>query len=66
VIVDGEGEYEVKRIEDSRMFKRQLQYLVMWKGYDEWSWEPAPNVDRMQAINIFHSEQPTKHTSDTW
>jgi hypothetical protein len=33
---------------------------VKWKGYDEGSWEPATNVDGLQAINIFHTEQPGK------
>jgi hypothetical protein len=28
VIVDGEEEYEIERIGDSRLFQRQLQYLV--------------------------------------
>jgi hypothetical protein len=32
VIVEGEEEYEVECIEDSRLFRRQFQYLVKWKG----------------------------------
>src|ERR1700731_3431041 len=39
VIVDGEEEYEVEWIEDSQVYRRQLQYLVKWKGYNENSWE---------------------------
>jgi hypothetical protein len=58
VIVEGEAEYEVERIEDSRMFRCQLQYLVKWKGYDEMSWEPAVNVDGLKAIDEFHTQQP--------
>jgi hypothetical protein len=60
VIVEGEKEYEVERVDDSRLFRHQLQYLVKWKGYDERSWEPATNVDGLQAINSFHTEQPGK------
>jgi hypothetical protein len=41
VIVEGEEEYEVEWVEDSRLFRRQLQYLVKWRGYEERSWEPA-------------------------
>ena len=37
VIVDQEQEYEVEQINNSRMFWRQLQYLLKWKGYDEQS-----------------------------
>ena len=56
VIVNGEEEYEVERVEDSRVFRHQLQYLVKWKGYDERSWEPAINVDGLQAIDVFQAE----------
>ena len=37
VIVEGEEEYEVEKVEDSRVSPKQLQYLVKWKGYDEMS-----------------------------
>ena len=60
VIVDGEEEYEVEWIDDSWLFRRQLQYLVKWKGYDEQSWKPATNVDGLKAIDDFHAKQPGK------
>jgi hypothetical protein len=60
VIVEAEEEYEVERVEDSRVFRRQLQYLVKWKGYDEMSWEPAVNADGLKAIDEFHTQQPGK------
>jgi hypothetical protein len=60
IIENREEESEVERIEDSRLFRHQLQYLVMWKGYDEKSREPAINVDGLQAIDTFHAEQPDK------
>ena len=63
VIVDGEEKYEVERIDDSRMFQRQLQCLVKWRGYDEQYWEPAANVDGLKAINDFYTEQPDKPES---
>jgi hypothetical protein len=44
-IVNGEEEYEVKRIEDYRLSQCQLQYLVEWPGYDKRSWEPAVIID---------------------
>jgi hypothetical protein len=60
VIVEGEEEYKVDKIEDSRVFRSQLQYHVKWKGYDEMSWEPAANVDGLEAIDEFHTQQPDK------
>ena len=35
VIVDREDESEVEQIDDSQMFRRQLQYLVKRTSYDE-------------------------------
>ena len=39
-------EYEVDYIVASCIYKRQFQYLVHWKGYEEHerTWEPASNV----------------------
>jgi Chromo (CHRromatin Organisation MOdifier) domain len=39
-IIDGEPEYEVEAVLDSRLCQRKLQFLVSWKGYayEEHSW----------------------------
>ena len=34
VIIDGEEEWEVETIMDSRLHYYRLQYLVKWKDYD--------------------------------
>ncbi|KAF9805203.1 hypothetical protein IEO21_09154 [Rhodonia placenta] len=57
--VEGNEEYEVERVKDSRIFWHQLQYLVKWKGYDDshTSWEPACNVANAPAlITDFHQK----------
>ena len=60
VQVDGEEEYEVEKILDSRVYRRQFQYLIQWKGYGEGenSWEPAKNVHADKAIKEFHRLNP--------
>jgi hypothetical protein len=60
VIVEGEDEYEVEHRDNSRPVRRQLYYLLKWRGYNERSREPAANLDRLKAINDFHTEQPGK------
>ena len=60
VEVEGEEEYQVSSIEDSRVYRSQLQYLVRWTGYDSLTWEPAKFVDGLQAVEEFHKQYPGK------
>ena len=55
-------EYEVDTIIDSRIYKRQLQYLVHWKGYDESkrTWEPVSNLKNSpEIVEQFHAAHPS-------
>jgi hypothetical protein len=38
VEVDGEKEYQASSVEDSWVYRSQLQYLVRWTGYDSLAW----------------------------
>ena len=63
VKIAGEEEFEVETILDSRIFCRQLQYLVKWKGYDaegdSATWEPAANFKHSKEIvSDFHKLHP--------
>jgi hypothetical protein len=60
VEVDGEEEYQVSSVEDSRMYRSQLQYLIRWMGYDSLTWEPAKFVNGLQAVDEFHKRYPRK------
>ena len=65
VEVDGETEYEVSAILDSRRRRNKLQYLVQWKGYDghaeSATWEPSENVSNTPVLlAAFHNSYPTK------
>jgi transposase InsO family protein len=62
VLVDGEIEYEVERVVDSRVYRRRLEYRVRWTGYgeEEDTWEPASELDMPAALEDFHRLHPDK------
>jgi hypothetical protein len=60
VEVDGYQEYQVEQVEDSCMYRNQLQYLVRWTGSDQMTWEPAREVDGLQVLDVFAEKYPQK------
>ena len=68
VIIDGEPEYEISRIVDSKIDCRRvckLLYKVIWLGYedtgDESKWIPASELTHaMDLVSDFHIAYPTK------
>ena len=58
-IIDGEEEWVVEEILDSKVVNRKLQYLVKWKdfGIEHNSWEPWDNV---HAPDLSTLEWPDK------
>jgi hypothetical protein len=60
-LIDGEEEYVVEEIRDSRMFRRRLQYLVKWEGYgtEGNTWEYAEHVNNApERVAEFHRRNP--------
>ena len=60
-LIDGEEEYIVERILDSRMHRRRLQYLIKWEGYgtEGNTWENADQVDNApEKLAEFHRNNP--------
>ncbi|KAJ1300254.1 hypothetical protein OPQ81_005083 [Rhizoctonia solani] len=61
VTPEGEEEYLVEKILDSRFKRKQLQYHVQWKGYgpEENTWEPKANLaNAPEKIKEFHHQHP--------
>ena len=59
VEVEGEEEWEVEEIRDSRLHYGKCQYLVKLFGYDNshCSWEPVANVkNAKEAVKAFHDK----------
>ena len=63
IIMEGDEEYEVDEIVDSRMQNAKLQYLVRWKDYPscvDWTWEPEFNITHApEVIKDFHAKNPS-------
>ncbi|CAJ0954135.1 unnamed protein product [Ranitomeya imitator] len=60
ILVEGELEYIVEKILDSRVSRRKLQYLVKWKGYaqEDNSWVFASDVHAPDLVRAFHVAHP--------
>jgi hypothetical protein len=59
-LVDGEEEYEVEEILDSKMFRGWLRFLIKWKGYgrEHNSWEYAMEVHARKQVADFYQKHP--------
>ena len=68
VIIDGEPEYEISRIVDSKIDRRRackLLYKVIWLGYedtgDESEWIPTSKLTHaVDLVSDFHIAYPAK------
>jgi len=68
VIIDGEPEYEISKIVDSKIDRRRackLLYKVIWLGYEDTNndseWLPAMELEHTkELLNDFHIKYPSK------
>ena len=58
VVIDGDEEWEVEKVLESRIRHGKLQYLVTWTGYNQPDWQDARIVNSPQGINTFHARYP--------
>ncbi|QRW08767.1 Transposon Tf2-1 polyprotein [Ceratobasidium sp. AG-Ba] len=56
---EGDIEYEVEQVQDSRRHRGKIQYYVKWLGYNEWTWEPYEHLTNApELIADFHRRHP--------
>ena len=61
VIVEGNEEWEVEEVVDSRFRYRKLQYKVKWKGDDKTTWQPTDDLEHVpDLVHTFHQKYPNK------
>jgi len=60
IVIDGEAEWEVEEILNSRWHQRRFQYLIKWKGYGckHNFWESASEVSTPELTMEFHRKHP--------
>ncbi|QRV87030.1 Retrotransposable element Tf2 protein [Ceratobasidium sp. AG-Ba] len=59
VTPEGDIEYEVEQVQDSRRHRGKIQYYVKWLGYNEWTWEPYEHLtNAKEMIADFHRRHP--------
>jgi hypothetical protein len=67
--IEGEDEYELDEIIDSRLHYNKLQYRAKWKGYSpehDKVWYPAENFNNAEhTVQRFHQRYPRKPGVDT-
>jgi hypothetical protein len=59
-IIEGEEEYLVEEILDSKMFRGKLKFKIKWEGYgpEHDSWEYAAEVHAPERIADFYRKHP--------
>jgi hypothetical protein len=59
-LVEGEEEYEVEKILDSKMSSGRLRFLIKWQGYgrEHDSWEYATEVHAPKLVANFYRKHP--------
>ena len=60
IVVDGELEWEVEEVLDSRWHWRRFQFLIKWKGFsrEHNSWEVASNVKVLDFVAEYYRKHP--------
>ena len=58
VEVEGEEEWQVQEVLDSKLVRNRLRYVVKWEGYDETTCEPAESINKLRTVDEFHEQYP--------
>ena len=60
VDVEGEEEWQVQEVLNSKFVRNRLRYLVKWEGYHETTGEPAESSNKLKPVDLFHERYPLK------
>jgi len=68
IVVDGEPEWEVEEVLDSRWHRRRFQFLIKWKGFsrEHNSWEVASDVKVPDLVTEYYRRHPAAPRHIRW
>jgi len=60
IVIDGELEWEVEEVLDSRWHRRRFQFLIKWKGFSREHnfWEAASDVKAPDLVAEYYRKHP--------
>src|SRR6266704_2643582 len=67
-LIEGEPEWEVERIVNTRRYQNQTQFLIKWKGYSDAhnSWEPEKNLNATELVEEYYKRNPRSVGIEGW
>jgi len=68
IVIDGEPEWEVEEVLDSRWHQRRFQFLIKWKGFsrEHNSWEVASDVKAPDLVAEYYRRHPAAPRHICW
>ncbi len=67
-LIEGETEWEVEQIVNTRRYQNQTQFLIKWKGYSDAhnSWEPEKNLNATELVEEYYKRNPRSVGAEEW
>ncbi len=67
-LIEGEPEWEVEQIVNTRRYWNQTQFLIKWKGYFDAhnSWEPEKNLNATEIVGEYYKRNPRSVGAKEW
>ncbi len=67
-LIEGEPEWEVDQIVNTRRYRNQTQFLIKWKGYSDAhnSWEPEKNLNATELVGEYYKHNPRSVGAEEW
>src|SRR5262249_49003354 len=61
IVIDGENEWEVEEILNSRYYRGDFQYLIKWVEFTDPSWQPYSYITHCdELLEDFFARYPSK------